>query len=125
MAELIGPLTAAEWCEFRMQDDDLLQCCAVTSEMRDAIFGLLRMGGDEDARRMNTSFRRAYWQMVDHGLPDGRSGELLGRLVTYFLGDPPEPKHEFDDLTDDEVLAELRSMSARRVGDLVEEKPNG
>jgi hypothetical protein len=30
---LIGPLTAAEWCAFRQtgEDDDLLQCCSITS----------------------------------------------------------------------------------------------
>jgi hypothetical protein len=45
---LIGPLTADEWCSFRQtgQPDDLLQCCTETSEIRDVIFGWLRMGGD-------------------------------------------------------------------------------
>lgn len=110
MAELIGPLTAEEWTEFRLRDDDdLLQCCGVTSEFRDEIFHLLRMGGEDKSWRHG--FRRAYCRMVDHGLPDGRGGELIARLVTYFLGDPPEPKQEVDDLTDDEVLAELTAAS--------------
>lgn len=49
MSDLIGPLTAEEWCSFRQsgEDDDILQCCAETSEVRDAIFGWLRMGGDK------------------------------------------------------------------------------
>jgi hypothetical protein len=44
----IGPLTAEEWCSFRLTggDDDLLQCCAETSGVRDAIFEWLRMGGE-------------------------------------------------------------------------------
>lgn len=111
MADLIGPLTAEEWAEFRLHDDDLLQCCAVTSEFRDEIFRLLRMGGEDKCWRHG--FRRAYYRMVDHGLPDGRAGELIARLVTYFLGDPPEPRREMDDMTDDEVMAALTETSKK------------
>jgi hypothetical protein len=108
---LIGPLTAEEWCEFRQCDDDLLQCCGVTSDFRDEVFGLLRMGGEDKFFR--DGFRRAYYQMVDHGLPDGRGGELIARLAAYFLGDPPEPKDEADDMTDEEIVAELKARQAR------------
>jgi hypothetical protein len=95
---LIGPLTAEEWCELRSRgDDDLLQCCGITSDFRDEVFRLLRMGGEEKWGR--DGFRAAYWRMVDHGLPSGRGGELIAKLVAYFLGDPPEPKQPFDDMT--------------------------
>jgi hypothetical protein len=118
MAEdLIGPLTAAEWCEFRLRPgDDLLTCCSVTSEFRDEIFYLLRMGGDD--RLLRDGFRAAYYRMVDHGLPDGRSGELVGRLATYFLGDPPEPKQDMDDMTVEEMLAELKRRQDADAGDV-------
>lgn len=106
MGELIGPLTAEEWCAFRLRDnDDLLQCCGITSDFRDAIFDLLRMGGED--KHLKHSFRRAYWQMVDHGLPGGPAEESIAKLVAYFLGDPPEPKTDVDDMTDEEVYAEL------------------
>ena len=46
MADLIGPLTAEEWCSLRLgADDDPLLCCAETSELRSAIFETLRQGG--------------------------------------------------------------------------------
>lgn len=47
-AELIGPLTVVEWCSLRLTegDEDLLYCCAVTSEFRSALFHVMRMGGD-------------------------------------------------------------------------------
>lgn len=83
----IGPLTAEEWCEFRLrEDDDLLQCCAVTSEMRDAIFLLLRMGAETPSFG-RASFCRAWDAMTDHGFPDGRGGELLQKLHDFYLTD--------------------------------------
>ncbi len=82
---LIGPLTASEWCEFRQQaDNDLIACCGTTSAMRDTVFHLLRMGGTDRFDAVGI-FREAYDAMVDHGLPDGRGGELLERLRVYYL----------------------------------------
>lgn len=45
--DLIGPLTAEEWMEFRLRDNDeedaeMLHCCANTSAIRDDIFHLMR-----------------------------------------------------------------------------------
>lgn len=95
----IGPLAPAEWAEFRMRgDDDLLQCCGTTSAMRDAIFHLLRNGGEPDAGR--GTFAVAYVEMLNHGLPDGRGGELLTRLRDYYL--PGQ--------TDDELRARVDRM---------------
>lgn len=50
MSKLIGPLTSEEWCSLRAtgEDDDILQCCAETSDLRDGIFMLLRMGADKN-----------------------------------------------------------------------------
>jgi hypothetical protein len=81
--ELIGPLTAAEWCAFRLTNDDsdLLQCCAITSAFRDALFEVLRMGGDE---KYLASILREPWQaMEQHGFPGGvpqikRIGQYYG-----------------------------------------------
>jgi hypothetical protein len=45
----IGPLTATEWLSFFLLDDDnnpLPPCCAAISEVRDAIFDVLRSGPD-------------------------------------------------------------------------------
>jgi hypothetical protein len=84
-ANLIGPLTAEEWCEFRHRDDDgdLLQCCGITSDMRRAIFYVLRSGGDRDQGR--GTFALAYADMLNHDLPEGHGGELLERLRAYYL----------------------------------------
>lgn len=82
-AALIGPLTAGEWCEFRQRDeDDLLQCCGVTSDVRDAIFGLLRNGAPQWE---SSALVMEFADMLDHGLPEGRGGELLAKLRAYYL----------------------------------------
>ena len=88
--DLIGPLTAAEWCAFRQRDDDdLLQCCGVTSDFRDAIFNTLRMGGDEYSAR--NWLRDAWEQMEAHGFPQGDDvTPLLAKLGAYYI-DQPEP----------------------------------
>jgi hypothetical protein len=115
MTTLIGPLTAEEWCEFRLRDDnDLLQCCGVTSDFRDEVFHLLRMGGNDKWQAIG-GFRGAYWSLVEHGLPDGRASELIGRLVAFFLGDPPEPKQPEDDMTTEELMAELKARQDSNV----------
>lgn len=91
-ADLIGPLTAAEWAEFRLrdpEDDDkeLLQCCANTSEVRTSIFLLLRQGGQSDLLTQGI-FRRRVWEvMQDHGMPMGRGTELLERMRDFYLGE--------------------------------------
>lgn len=67
---LIGPLSAAEWCAFRLRDDggELLRCCSVTSQFRDALFDVLRAGAGVDCAPM----LRPEWEaLVRHGLPDG------------------------------------------------------
>lgn len=67
---LIGPLTAAEWCAFRLRDDggELLRCCSVTSQFRDALFDVLRAGAGVDCAPM----LRPEWEaLVRHGLPEG------------------------------------------------------
>lgn len=85
MTPMIGPLTADEWAEFRYRDDDdLLQCCGIASDMRDVIFALLRNGAGREWRGI---FAMAYVDMLDHPLPDGRGGELLARLREFYLGD--------------------------------------
>ena len=88
--DLIGPLTAAEWCAFRLRDDDdLLQCCGVTSDFRDALFYVLRMGGDRHLGR--GIFREAWHAMERHGFPQGDDvTPLLAKLGAYYI-DQPEP----------------------------------
>lgn len=116
MTDMIGPLTAAGWAEFRQRADDrdLLQCCAVTSEFRDAVFELLRSADTvyhpnthQVLPGMVSGFRSAYLDMVDHGLPDGRGGELIDRLARYYLGDPPAPATDLDRMHPDQIQAEL------------------
>jgi hypothetical protein len=116
----IGPLLASEWAELRHRgDDDLLQCCGVTSDFRDAVFDLFRDADnvfDHHGQVMPslvTGFRAAYWAMVDHGLPDGRGGELIDRLVRYYLGDPPHPANDIDRMHHDQVYVELCNRSGR------------
>lgn len=83
---LIGPLTAAEWCAFRQtgDDDDLLQCCAITSDFRDALFAVLRMGAD---KYLSAYLREEWAAMEAHGWPAGvpqirRIGEFYGLVGT-------------------------------------------
>lgn len=117
--DLIGPLTATEWAELRRHDDDLLQCCAVTSAFRTEVFNLLRMGPETVEHNgrvlpgMMSGFRGAYWDLVDHGLPEGRGGELIDRLARYYLGDPPAPALADDRMSDDDVTVELCKYSGQ------------
>lgn len=105
----IGPLTAEEWMEFRHtgDDDDFLQCCAETSDFRDAVFQLIRNGGED--KHLRHGFRRSYYRMIDHGLPAGRGEELIERLADYFLGVPHEIRTAEDDLTDAELIAAVKA----------------
>lgn len=67
---LIGPLTAEEWAAFRQtgDDEDLLQCCSITSEFRDALFTVLRMGA---GKRIGTLLLHDAWQAMErHDFPD-------------------------------------------------------
>ena len=69
MVELIGPLTAEEWCSLRLgTDDDPLQCCGATSNLRDGLFRVLRMGGDA---MWAPELAEAWRAMDDHGWPEG------------------------------------------------------
>lgn len=91
MAELIGPLTAEEWCAFRWRDDgDLLQCCGVTSDFRDVLFYILRMGGGREHGR--GIFRQAWHAMERHGFPQGDDvTPLLDKLRAHYI---EEDTHE-------------------------------
>ena len=90
---LIGPLTPAEWCAFRARDDDdLLRCCAITSEFRDRLFYVLRMGGDRYVGQ--GVFRQAWKAMVEHGFPEGPEVAPLFDKLRVFYIDPPAVKDE-------------------------------
>lgn len=110
--QLIGPLTAAEWAEFRQRDDDgeLLQCCSTTSAMRDVVFRLLRNGGGKEWRGI---FAMAYVDMLDHDLPTGRGGELLAKLRAFYVGDQ----------TDDELRERVARIRERAAGDAEPAQP--
>ncbi|WP_431728505.1 hypothetical protein [Verrucosispora sp. TAA-831] len=88
--DLIGPLTAEEWCAFRLRNDgDLLQCCGVTSAFRDALFNLLRMGGE---RHDAAWILRDEWQaMEEHGMPQGTEvTPLLDKLRAFYIDQPEQ-----------------------------------
>jgi hypothetical protein len=85
-ASLIGPLTAAEWCSLRLTggDDDPLRCCAASSELRDALFDVLRMGGGtEYAYRLVEPWQQA----VAYG--HGEGDPLLDRIRDFYALDAP------------------------------------
>lgn len=89
--ELIGPLTAREWAEFRLREDDtdtdFLYCCADTSELRTAIFQMLRMGGGREYH----AGLHSVWAAVDRhpGLGDH---PLVRKLYDYYIdGQEPGP----------------------------------
>lgn len=91
---LIGPLTADEWCSLRAgADDDPFQCCGDTSDLRDAAFHALRMGGEEWA---GTLFHAA-WIRVGNSHPDHAlaTHPVVGKLYdAYVKGRSAPPTDE-------------------------------
>lgn len=88
--DLIGPLTAEEWLEFRMrkeedEDHELLRCCANTSAIRDNLFLVLRSNA-EDPMLGRYRFIAAWEQFNEHGYEDWspRARELMDRLHAYY-----------------------------------------
>lgn len=96
MSDLIGPLTAEEWCAFRARDDgdDFMQCCAITSNFRDAVFQVLRMGGD----KMFSFILEREWDEFINGhdfYADSEAAILLEKLrVFYGLPEKEQPYAE-------------------------------
>jgi hypothetical protein len=88
-ADLIGPLTAAEWCSLRLTEgnDDPLYCCAASSEFRSALFEVLRMGADADLRYY---FVDAWQQAVAYG--HGEGNPLLDRIRDFYRLDDDSPE---------------------------------
>lgn len=116
--DLIGPLTAAEWAQFRLQDADdqvLPPCCGEVSDLRDAIFDLLRMGGDE----MYGAHLRSIWDIVDaNGLGDH---PLFQKLHAYYVAGRsagPSDARMAEFLTADPGLAEGLLKAAPEAWDL-------
>ncbi len=102
--DLIGPLTAEEWMEFRLrpneeEDEEMLRCCANTSAIRDDIFYLMRSWADEPL------LGRAPMRRIIHGINGHRDLiegdhpaavrllELLTRMAAYY-GVPMDYVHE-------------------------------
>lgn len=94
--DLVGPLTAEEWLEFRLRSDEeedheLLRCCANTSAIRDDLFHLMRNAGTEaDALLGRGTATRAWAAFRDHGLEgwSPRARELMERVRAYYAVDP-------------------------------------
>jgi hypothetical protein len=88
--DLIGPLTAEEWMEFRLRgeaddDHDLLRCCANTSAIRDHLFDLMRRYAEDPLLGRNR-FVQAWTAFNEHGYEDwsDRARELMDRLHAYY-----------------------------------------
>ncbi|MFI7608722.1 hypothetical protein ACIBTV_26740 [Micromonospora sp. NPDC049366] len=111
-ADLIGPLTAAEWASLRLgSPTDPLHCCADTSDVRDAIFHTLRMGGDPDQDHP----LRAVWHVVDdHGTLG--ADPRLAKLFAYYVSGK-------DELPSDEAVASLYASDPGFVDSLLEHLP--
>lgn len=104
--DLIGPLTAEEWLEFRLrtdeeEDHELLRCCANTSAIRDDIFHLMRSYA-EDPLLGRTPMRRimhginGHIDLITGPHPAGlRLHELLTRMADYY-GVPMDYVHDDD-----------------------------
>lgn len=89
---LIGPLTADEWVSLRLgSDEDPLQCCADTSDLRDAIFDTLRMGAEPD----QDVLLRAAWEYVAEDHPGLTDHPVLAKLHAYYVAgrEPVTPWH--------------------------------
>ncbi|MEU3452299.1 hypothetical protein ABZ671_01625 [Micromonospora sp. NPDC006766] len=97
---LIGPLTADEWCSLRLgDDDDPLQCCGETSDLRDAIFHVLRMGAQEHE---GIALRAAWHIVEEHG--DLGDHPILRKLHAFYVEGKPE-------LAPDSALAEMMAVT--------------
>lgn len=104
--DLIGPLTAEEWLEFRLrreedEDHELLRCCANTSAIRDDIFHLMRSYA-EDPLLGRTPMRHimhginGHIDLITGPHPAGlRLHELLTRMAAYY-GVPMDYVHDDD-----------------------------
>jgi hypothetical protein len=88
---MIGPLTPTEWMLFAVLDDEdprnpLPACCADVSEVRDAIFDVLRAGGSPDVGWMHLT---SVWHIVEShlGLPitDERVPAPLRKLYETYV----------------------------------------
>lgn len=67
--ELIGPLTATEWCSFRSgADNDCLQCCGDTSNVRESFFVYLSLGATHS---WDVILKEALDVLQAHGIPSG------------------------------------------------------
>lgn len=86
---LIGPLTAAEWVSLRLTSgpDDILYCCADTSEVRDAVFQTLRSGAGPDTG----VHLRAVWHFVEAHDTLGEHPLIRKLYDHYVAGQPPAP----------------------------------
>jgi hypothetical protein len=124
MAEIdqtrIGPLTAEEWCSLRLGvDDDPFQCCGDTSDLRDAAFHALRMGGEE---WNGTEFHRAWIRVgeshPDHGLV---THPAVAKLYDFYIKDKPVPPSD-EEL--DAFVADQRMQLQRAVVRQVFERAN-
>jgi hypothetical protein len=108
MPDLIGPLTPDEWCSLVLgAPDDPFQCCGETSDLRDAAFHALRMGGDESH---GLEFHAA-WDRVTASHPDHTLAEhpIVAKLFRFYVEGRPSPP------TADEVnewVTDLRLKSA-------------
>lgn len=89
----IGPLTAEEWCSFRLHPDDddsdgmgdPFACCAETSGVRDSVMHFLRMGADDpNNKRLRQELERMN-QSHDGWMPND---PRFRRLYAYLGGDP-------------------------------------
>lgn len=106
---LIGPLSAAEWCSLRLgADDDPFQCCAETSELRDAAFTTLRMGGEE----RDGIYLHAVWHDVTNSHGDLTEHPVMRKLHDFYIaGKEPLPPES--------ALAELFAVSRSYASDLI------
>lgn len=107
---LIGPLTAEEWCSLRVgTDDDPFYCCGDTSDLRDAAFLTLRMGATPVS--VGTEFHAA-WLHMEASHPDHTLTEhpVVGKLYDFYIkGRRPPP-------SDEELDAWIAGHTAQKEG---------
>jgi hypothetical protein len=96
----IGPLTGDEWASLALGDDlrnPLPPCCPNLSEARDALFAVMRAGGDPDL----------YWRSVAEVWPDVEShlgaddvaaDPILSKLHAAYVAGRPAVKRDGESL---------------------------
>jgi hypothetical protein len=114
MGDLIGPLTGDEWLSLRHvdTDDDILCCCANTSNLRDTLFDLLSRGAQAPCQELVD-----HWDIVEQH--DLQHYPIFVKLHEYYVkGQKPTTPETLVRIMD------MMTMSPETAGRLIDQAPH-